>query len=212
MFENARFLASSNTVSRLPLAIRAEVALVGRSNSGKSSAINALTGRKALARVSRTPGRTRQINLFEIEPGMALADLPGYGYARAPAHLRNGWHSMVTEYLHGRPQLIGLVLVMDARHPLTPLDRQLLEWLQPAGKPVHALLTKSDRLSQAEAARVLNSLGPKLAAFDLPISAQLFSSRTRLGVEEARQRIRDWLASGTGQAPGIRTMQRKTPG
>jgi GTP-binding protein len=193
MFAHTRFLAAFDSFDALPADVRKEVAFVGRSNAGKSSALNALTGRRTLARVSRTPGRTRQVNLFEIAEGRLLVDLPGYGYARVPNEMKRQWGRVVSEYLQHRASLVGLVLVMDARHPLMPSDRQLLEWLRPSGRPVHALLTKSDKLTRGQADRALREAQAELVRLQLNASAQLFSSVTRRGVEEAVERVAGWL-------------------
>lgn len=193
MFAHARFLAAFDSFEALPSEVRSEVAFVGRSNAGKSSALNALTGRRALARVSRTPGRTRQLILFEVAEGRLLVDLPGYGYARVPGEVKKQWGKVLTEYLQQRRALAGLVLVMDARHPMMPSDRQLLEWLRPGGLPILVLLTKSDKLSRDQAARTLRATQAELIRLQLDASAQLFSSVTRQGVGEAAERVANWL-------------------
>jgi len=167
-----------------------ELAFAGRSNVGKSSAINALLGRKRLAFTSKTPGRTQTINFYQLgkedEPQARLVDLPGYGFARAPHALREQWKALVDAYLSSRPTLVGVVLIMDARHPLTPLDAQLLEWLGDVRLLV--LLSKSDKLSRVEQAATLKTIGSKLDA-----EARLFSSLTRQGVEESRDLLEGWL-------------------
>jgi len=157
------------------------VAFAGRSNVGKSSAINALLGRRSLARISKTPGRTQTINFYDLGPAR-LVDLPGYGYARVPQALRAQWQALVSAYLQDRPTLAGVVVIMDARHPLTPLDRQLLDWLGDIRRLI--LLSKADKLSRAEQAAALKSVGGE---------ARLFSSVTRQGVEECRDLLEDWL-------------------
>lgn len=196
------FLAAADSVTDLPRDTRAEVAFVGRSNSGKSSAINALTGRRRLARVSRTPGRTRQINLFSVGEGAALVDLPGYGYARVSQQTRRAWSRTITEYLRLRPQLAGLVLVMDARHPLTTLDRQLLAWIKPAGKPLQILLTKADKLTRAQGSRVLATTVAQVREAGADVTVELFSSVTRQGTEAVAERIARWL--GTIKKPPVK--------
>lgn len=193
MFAHARFLAACDSFEGLPPGVRSEVAFVGRSNAGKSSALNALTGRRALARVSRTPGRTRQLNLFEVGQGRLLVDLPGYGYARVPGEVKKQWGRVLSEYLQHRRALAGLVLVMDARHPMMPSDRQLLEWLRPSGRPILVLLTKADKLSRDQAARALRATQADLMRLQFDASAQLFSSVTRQGVNEAVERVAVWL-------------------
>jgi GTP-binding protein len=190
---NVKFLAAAERTAQLPPDVRAEVAFVGRSNSGKSSAINTLTGRRRVARVSRTPGRTRQINLFTVGDGAALVDLPGYGYAKVPGGVRDRWGALISEYLLERPQLVGLVLVMDSRHPLTLLDRQLLDWIRPAHRPMHILLTKADKLTRSESNRVLSQTRAELLGAGIEASVQLFSSLTGQGAGEAAERIAAWL-------------------
>ena len=164
-----------------------EVAFAGRSNVGKSSAINALAGRRRLARTSKTPGRTQTINFYDLAGAARLVDLPGYGYARVSRGLRVQWGELVGAYLRSRTTLAGVVVVMDARHPCTPLDAQLLDWLP----GVHALvlLSKADKLSRAEQQATLKRVGSSLEA-----EVRLFSSVTRQGVEECRGLLEQWLA------------------
>src|SRR5919106_6455966 len=157
LFSSARFLASAHELRELPPDIGAEVAFAGRSNAGKSSAINALTHRKRLAFVSKTPGRTQTINFFDCGANRRLVDLPGYGYAAAPEKERAHWGRLISAYLQGRRSLRGVVLIVDARHPLTPLDRQLLGWHAPSGQPLLVLLTKSDKLGREEAGKALKT-------------------------------------------------------
>jgi len=168
----------------------AEVAFVGRSNVGKSSMINALTGRKRLAFTSKTPGRTQTINFYalgaEDEPRARLVDLPGYGYARVPQAMRAQWQELVAAYLHSRPALAGVVVIMDARHPLTALDAQLLGWLGDTRRLV--VLSKADKLSRAGQAATLEKIGGSL-----PGEVRLFSSVTGQGVEECRDLLESWL-------------------
>ena len=175
------FLASAGRPGDLPPEGVPEVAFAGRSNVGKSSAINALVGRKRLAFTSKTPGRTQTINFYELGSGARLVDLPGYGFARAPHALRTQWKGLVEAYLSSRPKLAGMVVIMDARHPFTPLDRQLLQWLGDARKLV--LLSKADKLSRAEQAALSKQHSDAL----------LFSSVTRQGVDECRDLLESWL-------------------
>jgi GTP-binding protein len=192
MYEQARFLVSVADPRGLPADAGAEVAFAGRSNSGKSSAINAITGRRGLARTSKTPGRTQLINFFEVRPGVRLVDLPGYGYARVSEGTRRYWRELVGAYLAGRASLAGIVLIMDARHPLKDLDRQLLELAGPR-VPVHVLLSKADKLGRSAAAstlaRVRRELEPRA-------TVQLFSATTGQGLDEARTRIAALVAAG----------------
>jgi GTP-binding protein len=159
---------------------------VGRSNVGKSSAINALAGRKRLAFTSKTPGRTQTINFFSLGESARLADLPGYGYAKVPHAQRRQWQELISAYLKTRSSLVGIVVIMDARHPLTPLDAQLLDWLGNARTLV--LLSKADKLSRAEQAGTLKNMRGKTRG-----EVQLFSSVTRQGVEECRDLLESWL-------------------
>ena len=164
-----------------------EIAFAGRSNVGKSSAINALAGRRSLARTSKTPGRTQTINFYDLGGVARLVDLPGYGYARVPRSLRAKWGELVSAYLRSRTNLAGVVVIMDARHPCTPLDAQLLDWLPEVRTLV--LLSKADKLSRAEQQSTLKNMGALLSA-----EARLFSSVTRQGVEECRGLLEQWLA------------------
>ena len=149
LFKNAKFYTTVNHLKDLP-DTPAEIAFVGRSNAGKSSAINTLTGHTRLAYVSKTPGRTQHINFFSLSNGHYMVDLPGYGYAQVPEAVRAHWVQLLGGYLQTRTQLIGLVLVMDARHPLKELDKQMLDFFASTGKPVHILLSKADKLSKNE--------------------------------------------------------------
>jgi GTP-binding protein len=183
-------------LDRLPADWGAEVAFVGRSNSGKSSAINAITGRKRLAFVSRTPGRTQSINFFGWGPNRRLVDLPGYGYAAVPARQTRLWAMLISPYLQARASLRGLVLVMDARHLFTEPDSLLLEWAAPLKRPLLVLLTKSDKLGRQQALRALE-LGRATLASAYPTgSIQLFSATSGLGVASARAAIIQWLELG----------------
>lgn len=168
------------------------MAFAGRSNAGKSSALNALCGRKALARVSKTPGRTQLLNFFELADGR-LVDLPGYGFAKAPRTLREGWGELIEGYLASRRCLRGLVIVMDSRHPLTPFDRMMLGWVGAEGLPCHLLLTKADKLRPSEQRKVLREVTQELPELHSQATAQLFSSQTRFGVDEAREFLQGWL-------------------
>ena len=185
-FSQAQFLASTAAPADMPPPGPPELAFAGRSNVGKSSAINALTGRKRLAFTSKTPGRTQTINFFQLGGGARLVDLPGYGYAKVPQALRAQWRTLVGAYLGSRTALAGVVLVMDARHSLTPLDVQLLEFL--GDVRLLALLSKADKLGRREQASTLASVQASLQA-----EVRLFSSVTRQGVEECRDLLEGWL-------------------
>jgi GTP-binding protein len=187
-FSEARFLASAAGLADMPPPGPAEIVFAGRSNVGKSSAINALTGRKRLAFTSKTPGRTQTINFYALGAGARLVDLPGYGYAKVPQAVRAQWRTLVGSYLGSRDTLGGVVLVMDARHPLAPLDRQLIGFLGEAR--LLALLSKADKLTRAEQATTLASVRASLRG-----EVRLFSSLTRQGVDECRDLLEGWLQS-----------------
>lgn len=191
------FEVSVHELKTLP-PTRREIAFAGRSNAGKSSAINTLANRK-LAFTSKTPGRTQLLNFFRIDGGDFLVDLPGYGYAEVPEAVRRHWEGTLAAYLQTRGALVGLVLIMDARHPLTKLDLQMLDWFTPTGRPVHALLTKSDKLSKNQASTTLAQVRNTLRAQYPNCSAQLFSSSKKLGVEEAEAVLKSWLPQDEGQ-------------
>jgi GTP-binding protein len=195
LFVNAVFAISAEKLSDLPPPAGAEIAFAGRSNAGKSSAINTLAGRTRLAFVSKTPGRTQLINFFRLRNGAFMVDLPGYGYADVPDKVRRHWQSVLSAYLTRRESICGLVLIMDARRPLTDMDRQMLEWFGPTGKPIHILLTKADKLTRSEAASVLRATRDELAPWADQVSVQLFSSLKKNGVEEAEKVIGGWLGS-----------------
>lgn len=189
-FRHSRFLKSAAGLADLPPDRGREVAFAGRSNAGKSSALNTITGVSGLARVSKTPGRTRLINLFGVAEGLRLVDLPGYGYAKVPREEQARWAEMLESYLSGRDCLAGLVVIMDIRHPLTDFDRQLLDYAGSRSLPVHVLLSKSDKLGRGAAQRSLATVKRSLMAW---ASAQLFSSVSGAGVEEAQGVVAGWL-------------------
>jgi len=189
----ARFDMSVARSQELPSATMREVAFAGRSNAGKSSAINVLVDHNRLAFVSKTPGRTQLINFFRCGDAGYLVDLPGYGYAQVPETVRRQWRGLLENYLTRRASLVGLVLIMDARHPLTDLDRQMLAWFAPTGRPVHILLTKADKLTRSEGALTLSRARQALDEYGMPTSVQLFSSLKKTGIEEAEHVIGSWL-------------------
>lgn len=192
LFNHAIYAASAATLDQLPDSLR-EVAFAGRSNAGKSSAINTLARHNRLAFVSKTPGRTQLINFFAVGEGQFIVDLPGYGYAKVPPDIRARWEKVLSAYLQGRVSLAGMVLIMDARHPLTPLDRRMLDWFTPRGLPVHILLTKADKLSRGTANKTLIEVRAALKAYP-QVSVQLFSSLAKQGIEEAESVIDAWLS------------------
>ncbi len=204
---NAVFHVSVAHVRDLPRDSLAEVAFAGRSNAGKSSAINTLCNHKRLAFVSKLPGRTQLLNFFRVAEGRFLVDLPGYGFAKAPKEQQMQWQDLIGGYLACSAHLKGLVLIMDIRHPLTELDWSLLEWFRPSDKPVHVLLSKSDKLSRGPARQVLDKVRHSLREAGFDASVQLFSSLKRSGVEEAEAVIRKWLGvpkknPAEGEQPG----------
>ena len=192
-FQNATFYTSINDIDALPSHAGIEIAFAGRSNAGKSSAINTLTNKNRLAFVSKTPGRTQQINFFRLKEDQFLVDLPGYGYAKVPIDLRNHWQKLLSRYLQTRESLKGLILIMDIRHPLKVLDVQMLDWFSPTGKAIHILLTKSDKLSKQEAGTTLRKVTEYLHQSYPKCSVQLFSSKTGNGVEDVAAIINTWL-------------------
>lgn len=193
LFRHAQFEISVADPVALPQAGGAEIAFAGRSNAGKSSAINTLAAHTRLAYVSKTPGRTQLINLFRLRDGTALVDLPGYGYAEVPDAVRKKWQGLLEHYLTRREALAGLVLIMDARRPFTELDRQMVKWFATTGRPIHCLLTKADKLTRTEQAKALKAARAIAASMLGQISLQLFSSLKKTGVDEAEQVIGPWF-------------------
>lgn len=190
----ARYLISAHTLAQLPKGEVREVAFAGRSNAGKSSALNALCAQKALARTSKTPGRTQQLVYFEAAPGRYLVDLPGYGYAQVPPELRAHWQAFINRYFEIREALAGLVVVMDCRHPLREFDLQMLDYAAARQLPAHCLLTKADKLGRGEQGKVLAAVRKELLSrYAQSVSVQLFSSDSKQGVDEARALIAGWL-------------------
>jgi len=205
LLHQARFFTTVNHLRDLPATARPEIAFAGRSNAGKSTAINLLCNQKRLAFASKTPGRTQHINYFAVGPADDatgyLVDLPGYGYAEVPEAAKLHWEALLSQYLKSRAQLCGLILMMDARRPLTELDRRMIEWFSSTGKPVHALLTKCDKLTRQEGVLALRSTKKafdeyRAQGFEGELSAQLFSALKRVGLDEAHARIEGWLVPG----------------
>jgi GTP-binding protein len=192
ILKEASFIGSAHELAELPPDRGREIAFAGRSNAGKSTAINALTRRK-LAFVSKTPGRTQTINFFRLTDNARLVDLPGYGYAAVPQHERRHWGRLISDYLQTRESLCGLVLIMDARHPLTPLDAQLINWYRESGQPLHALLTKSDKLGKQEAQAVLRKVQDEFTRAYPAATVQLFSGIAGVGVPAAQKVLLGWL-------------------
>jgi GTP-binding protein len=186
----ATYFNSVHSLRQLPPDEVLEVAFAGRSNAGKSSALNALTNQNGLARVSKTPGRTQALNYFEVAPERYLVDLPGYGYAKVPEAMREAWKLVINRYFNERQSLAGLVVVMDIRHPLREYDLQMLDYALARGLPAHCLLTKADKLGRGEQSRTLAAVRKQLGD---GATAQVFSADARTGVEEARAIIAGWL-------------------
>ena len=199
LLQKAKFLTSANHINELPEDDGLEIAFAGRSNAGKSSAINSLSRQNRLAYVSKQPGRTQLVNFFEIEERKYLVDLPGYGYAKVPESMRKHWQKTLPTYLQQRQSLVGLVIVMDIRNPMTSLDINMLDWFAPRQKPIHVLLTKCDKLSKDKQNRTLFSVQKELenqwsTFYQTPCTAQLFSSLKKIGLEEADGVLETWLS------------------
>lgn len=198
-FAEVRFIKSAHKPGDFPAEAGREVAFAGRSNAGKSSAINSITGRRGLARTSKTPGRTQLINFFGLDDHRRIVDLPGYGFARVPAEVRDHWRSLMQDYFRDRKSLAGVVLIVDIRRGLGEFDRQMLDWAMSSGCPVHILLTKSDKLKRGGVAKVVleteQALAKDYAAnATASLSLQAFSSLKHDGIEDARDILRDWLS------------------
>lgn len=193
LFNKTCYVTSATKLSELPPDVGREVAFIGRSNAGKSSAINAITGVNGLARTSSTPGRTQMINFFSIDEAHCLVDLPGYGFAKTTKANRQAWDKMICDYFEHRSSLVGLVLVMDARHPLKPQDLHMLDWCVEFELSVHILLTKTDKLSKDLAKKTLFSVQKSISHASFA-SVQLFSALKKEGIETARTRLEKWLS------------------
>ena len=200
-YRQARFLASVASLRDLPADRGREVAFAGRSNAGKSSAINALTGRRNLARTSRTPGRTRLVNFFALDEGRRLVDLPGYGYAKVPHAMSREWGVLVRAYLESRASLAGVVILMDIRHPLTDLDESLLDWCLAADVPVLAVLTKADKLARGRRGAALSDVRDRLARCGGRAGAIVFSATKRIGRRDLADHLDRWLGRDLDPGP-----------
>ncbi|MGZ8184931.1 MAG: ribosome biogenesis GTP-binding protein YihA/YsxC [Methylobacter sp.] len=184
LYHQAKFVNSAPLLTNAPPDQGREVAFAGRSNAGKSSAINTLTRQNALARISKTPGRTQMLNFFEINEQLRFVDLPGYGYAKVPVAIKKKWHELMENYLTHRKSLCGIILVMDVRHPLTEFDRQMVEWCDHTGLPLHVLLTKADKLTYGAAKNTLLQVQRELDNMAFPLTIQLFSALKKTGIDE----------------------------
>jgi len=192
-YQSAQFLLSVAHLKQLPPDQGIEVAIIGRSNAGKSSVLNQLTHNKNLARVSKTPGRTQHINLFRLDENKRIADLPGYGYAKVPPAMREHWRQLLDTYLRTRECLKGLILVMDIRHPLREFDQQLLFWSSQSNLPVHILLNKADKLSFSAIKRTVADVNNQILAYANPVTVQTFSVLKSLGVKELQKKMDEWF-------------------
>lgn len=193
-YQMTHFVTSAPDIRHLPVDSGIEIAFAGRSNAGKSSALNTLTNQKNLARTSKTPGRTQLINLFEVEPGIRLVDLPGYGYAEVPEKLKRKWQRALGEYLQKRDSLKGLVVSMDIRHPVKDLDQQMVQWAVDVNIPVLVLLTKADKLASGARKAQLNLVREAALAFMGDVQIETFSSLKKQGVDKLRQKLDAWFA------------------
>ena len=232
LFQQAQFLTTVAHLRDLPRDAVCEVAFAGRSNAGKSSAINTLAGRVRLAYVSKTPGRTQHLNYFTLAEGKYFVDLPGYGFAKAPEAIRSQWEGLIGPYLSKRQALVGLVVIMDCRRPFTELDQRLIDWFLPTGRPLHILLSKADKLSRQEQTQVLRQVRAELArmeggsgeamvgggnastpeaAVSPRYSVQLFSSLKKTGVEEAEAVLARWLGMEKKGPPDKGSPEAKGP-
>ncbi len=188
-----RFLVGAKRATQFPADGGSEVAFAGRSNAGKSSALNTVAGVRSLARTSKTPGRTREINFFRVDDTRRVVDLPGYGYARVSDEERRRWAQAVEQYLNGRRSLRGVVLVMDVRHPFTDFDVRFLVWCHDLHLPVHVILTKADKLSKSRAQASLRKAREHPEVSRSGVTVQLFSALKRQGVERLQAQLADWL-------------------
>ena len=192
-YRSAHYTTSATKLSNLPIDEGAEVAFAGRSNAGKSSAINTVTEQKSLARTSKTPGRTQMINFFEINSHQRLVDLPGYGYAKVPEKMKIQWQNTLGQYLSTRKALIGLILIMDCRHPLKPFDIQMAKWANQATLPLHILLTKADKLRRGAAITTLKQVDKDLEQHHIKATSQLFSSHNQQGKIDTVSQLNQWF-------------------
>ncbi|WP_449489510.1 ribosome biogenesis GTP-binding protein YihA/YsxC [Yersinia pseudotuberculosis] len=193
-YHMTHFVISAPDIRHLPRDEGIEVAFAGRSNAGKSSALNTLTNQKGLARTSKTPGRTQLINLFEVVDGVRLVDLPGYGYAEVPEEMKLKWQRALGEYLQKRNCLKGLVVLMDIRHPLKDLDQQMITWAVAVGTPVLLLLTKADKLASGARKAQLNLVREAIIPFMGDIQVEAFSSLKKIGVDKLREKLDTWFS------------------
>lgn len=193
-YRQTHFITSAPDIRHLPTDSGVEVAFAGRSNAGKSSALNRLTEQKSLARTSKTPGRTQLINMFEVTDGCNLIDLPGYGFAQVPLEMKKKWQQALGEYLQKREALVGLVVLMDIRHPLKDLDQQMIQWGVESQLPVLVLLTKADKLKSGARKQQQLQVRKAVEAFGGDIQVEMFSALKGIGVDQARRKLDTWFA------------------
>ena len=193
-YHKTHFVMSAANIRQLPADAGVEVAFAGRSNAGKSTALNTLANQKNLAKTSKTPGRTQLINLFEVSENCKIIDLPGYGYAAVPEKVKLQWQKSLGEYLQQRQCLGGVVILMDIRHPLKDLDQQMIEWAVSADLPILLLLTKADKVSQSERSKQVRMVREAILPFQGDIQVEVFSSQSRLGVDKLAQKLDEWFS------------------
>lgn len=194
LYQKAQFVLSAADLKQLPTDTGIEVAIVGRSNAGKSSVLNRLTKQKQLARVSKTPGRTQLINVFHLDAHKRLIDLPGYGFANVPAAIRRNWEKLINSYFEQRQSLRGILLIMDIRHPLKPSDEQLLQYCKACHLKVHVLLNKADKLSRGAALKTQQLVAAHLREQDVEVTVQLFSALNGTGLHELEKCLNAWYS------------------
>ncbi|MCX7553006.1 ribosome biogenesis GTP-binding protein YihA/YsxC [Marinicella sp. S1101] len=193
LFSDCKYLTSAYKINQLPDDEGMEIAFAGRSNSGKSTTINALTNHRGLAKVSKTPGRTQLFNCFEFKPNMRLVDLPGYGYAKVPLKMRKHWDKEIENYLINRDCLIGVVIIMDIRHPMKEFDEQMISWAHNSGLHSHVLLNKADKLNNSEIKKTLMKVTREIARFSESTTCQVFSALRKTGRTELSQILTPWF-------------------
>jgi GTP-binding protein len=193
LYYQASFSLSAPDLKSTPTDIGREIAFAGRSNAGKSSALNALTHQKSLARTSKTPGRTQLLNFFSLNDDLRFVDLPGYGYAKVPEKVKREWQALMETYLSERESLYGIILVMDIRHPLTEFDWQMIKWCAQVQKPLHILLTKADKINYGAAKNILFQVQGELGVQGMNVSLQLFSSLKKMGINDIHNLLDDWF-------------------
>jgi GTP-binding protein len=201
-YQNTHFITSAPDIRHLPEDEGIEIAFAGRSNAGKSSALNRLTNQKSLAKTSKTPGRTQLINLFKVDENCHIVDLPGYGFAQVPLELKNKWQKSLGEYLQKRECLKGIVVLMDIRHPMKDLDQQMIYWAVDSDIPVQVLLTKADKLKSGARSAQLQKIRKESKGFGGDVAVDLFSSLKGIGVDQLRAKLDSWFAPAFGIEDG----------